>query len=55
VRMLLQVHDELVFELPVGEAERHAQWIAREMTTAIKLEVPLKVDVVHGPSWLADK
>ena len=55
VRMILQVHDELVFELPAAEADRHAQWIAEEMTTAMKLDVPLKVDIAHGPSWLADK
>jgi DNA polymerase-1 len=55
VRMLLQVHDELVFELPTAEAEMHARWIAKEMTTAIAFDVPLKVDVAHGPSWLADK
>ncbi len=55
VRMLLQVHDELVFELPAGEAQMHAQWIAKEMTTAIAFDVPLKVDVAHGPSWLAEK
>jgi DNA polymerase-1 len=55
VRMLLQVHDELVFELPAAEAETHAGWIAEKMTTALPLEVPLKVDVAHGPSWLSDK
>ena len=55
VKMILQVHDELVFELPTAEAERHAKWIAEEMTGAIKLDVPLKVDVTFGPSWLAEK
>ncbi len=55
VRMLLQVHDELVFELPAAESDSHAAWIAEEMTTALPLEVPLKVDVASGPSWLADK
>jgi DNA polymerase-1 len=54
VRMILQVHDELVFELPTGEAERHAAWIAQEMITALPLTVPLKVDVSYGPSWLTD-
>ena len=53
VAMILQVHDELVFELPAAEAERHAEWIAREMTTALTLSVPLKVDVTHGASWLS--
>jgi DNA polymerase-1 len=55
VKMILQVHDELVFELPTAEAERHAKWIAEEMTGAIKLDVSLKVDVTFGPSWLAEK
>ncbi|MFQ6035899.1 MAG: DNA polymerase I [Sedimentisphaerales bacterium] len=52
VRMILQVHDELVFELPTAEAEKHAKWIGKEMTSAIKLDVPLKVDITHGPNWL---
>ncbi len=52
VKMLLQVHDELVFELPAAEAEKHASWIRKEMTEAIKLDVPLKVDISYGPTWL---
>jgi DNA polymerase-1 len=52
VRMILQVHDELVFELPAAQAQKHAEWIRREMSEAIKLDVPLKVDVNCGPSWL---
>jgi len=52
VKMLLQVHDELVFELPATEAEKHASWIRKEMTEAIKLDVPLKVDISYGPTWL---
>ncbi len=52
IRMILQIHDELVFELPRAEADRHADWIAAEMTGALKLDVPLKVDVSIGASWL---
>jgi len=52
VKLILQVHDELVFELPAAEAEKHAKWIHKEMIEAIKLNVPLKVDITHGPSWL---
>jgi len=52
IRMILQVHDELVFEVPVAEAEKHAKWIADEMTNAIRFDVPLKVDTKCGPSWL---
>jgi len=55
VKMILQVHDELVFELPSAEAQIHSKWIAREMTGAIKLDVPLKVDVSFGPDWLGEK
>ena len=55
VRMILQVHDELVFELPTAEVDKHAKWIEEEMTTAIKLDVPLKVDITTGPTWLSDK
>jgi DNA polymerase-1 len=55
VKMILQVHDELVFELPAAEADKHAQWIEGEMTGAIKLDVPLKVDITYGPTWLGDK
>lgn len=55
VAMLLQVHDELVFELPAAETAEHGKWIAEAMTTAIPLDVPLKVDVAYGPSWLSDK
>jgi DNA polymerase I len=51
VKMILQIHDELVFELPVSEADTFAKWISKEMTTAIKLDVPLKVDISIGPSW----
>jgi DNA polymerase-1 len=55
VRMLLQVHDELVFELPFAQAQSHAEWITEAMTSAMKLDVPLKVDVEYGPSWLCEK
>jgi len=52
VKMILQIHDELVFELPASQAKKHTKWISKEMTEAIKLDVPLKVDVTYGPSWL---
>ncbi|MHC4155122.1 MAG: DNA polymerase I [Planctomycetota bacterium] len=55
VRMILTVHDELVFELPAAQAEEHAAWIGKEMTEAIKLDVPLKVDISYGPTWLSEK
>ncbi|MHC4156922.1 MAG: DNA polymerase I, partial [Planctomycetota bacterium] len=55
VRAILQVHDELVFELPAAEADTHAKWIAEHMTGAIILDVPLKVDIAIGPNWLSEK
>jgi len=55
VKLILQIHDELVFELPAAEAEKHARWIAKEMTGAILLDVPLKVDITFGPTWLGSK
>ncbi len=55
IRMILQIHDELVFELPAAEADLHAEWIAGKMSTAIEFDVPLKVDTAVGPTWLTDK
>jgi DNA polymerase-1 len=54
VKMILQIHDELVFELPQDQADTHAVWIAKEMTGAMALKVPLKVDVALGPTWMED-
>jgi DNA polymerase-1 len=51
-RMLLTVHDELVFELPPQELKEVAKLVEEEMTTALKLEVPLKVDIAAGRNWL---
>ncbi|WP_374943122.1 DNA polymerase I [Sphingomonas sp.] len=55
VRMLLQVHDELVFELPEGDVEAAKPVIHRVMATAsepaVKLSVPLGVEIGTGPSW----
>ncbi len=50
--MLLQVHDELVFEAPKNEVENAKQMIVHEMENAMKLKVPLKVDVGVGKNWL---
>jgi DNA polymerase-1 len=46
------IHDELVFELPASQAEKHGKWIAHQMAGAIKLDVPLKVDISSGPNWM---
>jgi DNA polymerase-1 len=50
-RMLLQVHDELVFETPADAAEADAAVVREEMTTAMKLDVPLKVEVGWAKNW----
>jgi DNA polymerase-1 len=50
-RMLLQVHDELVFEVPDAEAERTAAAVKRTMEGAAHLSVPLVCDIGTGPSW----
>jgi DNA polymerase-1 len=53
--MLLQVHDELVFEVPDGLEERAAEVIKRVMAHAaepsLQLDVPLDVEVGWGPNW----
>jgi len=51
-KMLLTVHDELVFEVPPKELQEVAEMVRAEMCGAIKLDVPLKVDVAAGPNWL---
>jgi DNA polymerase-1 len=51
-RMILQVHDELVFEVPAEAVEAETAMIRGEMTDAIRFDVPLKVDVAWGPNWL---
>ncbi len=51
-KMLLQIHDELVFEAPVEEIKTLAELVRREMTTAIPFDVPIKVDMGRGPNWL---
>ncbi|MSP82218.1 MAG: DNA polymerase I [Alphaproteobacteria bacterium] len=50
-RMLLQVHDELLFEVPDAELETTAAVVKRTMEGAAKLTVPLVVDTGHGRSW----
>jgi DNA polymerase-1 len=51
-RMLLQVHDELVFEVLATQAEELARLVTAEMANAVALTVPLKVDVGWGRSWM---
>ncbi len=50
-RMLLQVHDELVFETPPEEKDQLRQVVKTEMEDVYKLSVPLVVEVGTGPNW----
>jgi DNA polymerase-1 len=54
-RMLLQVHDELVFEYPPQEGDELIALVRHEMEHAADLSVPLVVDIGVGSSWLATK
>jgi len=49
--MLLQVHDELLFEVPEEEMEEIRQLVPQIMSTALELSVPLKVDINSGHNW----
>lgn len=51
-KMLLQVHDELVFDVHVSELDQIQSMIRYEMENAFKIEVPLVVDMGHGKDWL---
>ncbi|MBE3569288.1 MAG: DNA polymerase I [Bacillales bacterium] len=50
-RMLLQVHDELIFEVPPDEIETMKKIVPDVMEHAVELKVPLKVDYAYGPTW----
>lgn len=50
-RMIMQVHDELVFEVPAMEVEEVLALVKREMEGVIELQVPLKVEIASGRNW----
>jgi len=54
-RLLLQVHDELIFEAPKDEIEKLKEIVPDVMEHAIELKVPLKVDYSYGPTWFDAK
>lgn len=54
-RMLLQVHDELIFEAPQDELEKLKEIVPEVMEQTVKLDVPLKVDWNYGSSWYETK
>lgn len=50
-KMLLQVHDELVFEVPAGEVEKVSVYIKKTMETVYQLRVPVEVHIGTGKNW----
>ncbi len=50
-RLIMQVHDELVFEVPEGELLRMELLVEQEMSLAVPARVPLKVDISYGANW----
>jgi DNA polymerase-1 len=54
-RVILQIHDELLFEGPPEEVEELRTLVEAEMTGAWELDPPLAVDVGVGPNWLEAK
>lgn len=51
IHMIMQVHDELVFEVPEDRLEEARQRVTLEMSAAAELAVPLEVDVGMGMNW----
>jgi len=51
-RMILQVHDELVFDVKPGERETMEELVRKHMESALELNVPLRVDIGTGENWL---
>ena len=54
-RLILQIHDELLFEGPSGEAERVRELVCEEMAAALETDPPLVVDAGAGPNWMKAK
>ena len=54
-QMIMQVHDELLFESPDAEVEKAIQIVKREMEAAIELDVPLTVEIAAGKNWMTAK
>ncbi|MCH2367097.1 MAG: DNA polymerase, partial [Planctomycetes bacterium] len=55
MRLLLQVHDELVLDAPEDKVDEYSSIVREEMAGAIELDVPVKVDVAWGKNWLESK
>ena len=54
-KLILQIHDELLFEGPEAETEAVGELARREMVDAFELDPPLAVDIGSGPDWLSAK
>ena len=54
-RLVLTIHDELLFEGPAGEVERAGELVRREMEGAFELDPPLVVDIGVGENWMDAK
>jgi DNA polymerase-1 len=50
-KMLLQVHDELIFDVPEAELKEMRRLVPGIMSTALTLSIPLKVDIKVGKNW----
>ena len=55
VKLLLQIHDEWVFEAPAEVAEEQAKIICEEMEAAMTLKVPLRAEAGIGLDWMSAK
>jgi DNA polymerase-1 len=49
--MIMQVHDELVFEAPLSETQELMALVKQEMENVMRLSVPLRVDIGSGRNW----
>ena len=54
-RLILQIHDELLFEGPEAEMDTAREIVCREMVGSAELDPPLAVDAGVGPNWLEAK
>jgi DNA polymerase-1 len=53
--MLLQIHDELVFECPLDHAKPFQNYVVDRMESAMDLDVPLAVESAISPTWFEGK
>jgi len=54
-KMIIQVHDELVFDVPGSQADKVGELVRSVMENAVELKVPVKVDLGQGGNWLECK